>query len=139
MKKVLALAFVAISFLTSCSSDETVSVTDEKLKRKWYFRSYQSQGETVQYVHQNCVKDYFELLSDGVFTNNYVTSCGPLIYFTSTGSWTVSGDLITTNESGESKTGKITKLSDTNLQITYQGDFDEDGEEETMKVNYTIN
>lgn len=139
MKKVVAFALVALSLLASCSSDESISVSEEKLIRKWYFKSFKVEGETIQYDHQDCVKDYLELFPDGVYTNNYVTSCAPLNYFTDAGSWTLSGDEITFNDSGDVKIGKITQLTSTNLQITVQGDFDDDGDEETMKTNYTVN
>lgn len=139
MKKLFALAFVALSLMTSCSSDESVSVTEEKLVKKWYYKSFQANGETDAYGHQACSKDYIQFLADGTYIEHYVNTCSPLDTETFTGSWVLEGNTVAVSIDGDNFSGKVTKISATELQITQNGDYDEDGDDEKIKANFTNN
>lgn len=136
MKKVFALAFVALSLMTSCSSDESVSVTEEKLVKKWYYKSFQANGQTDVYEHQLCSKDYVQFLADGTYIEHYINTCSPLDTETFTGSWVLEGNTVAVSIDGDNYNGKITKITDTELQITEEGDYDEDGDDEKSRTNF---
>lgn len=137
MKKLFAFAFIALSLFSSCSSDDSVNVTEEKLTKKWYYKSYQANGTTEVYEHQSCTKDYMEFIADGSYKESYVQTCSPLSIGTSTGNWTLDGNEVFIVLEGESYSGKITSISDTKLQITVVADYDDDGDDENIKANFT--
>ena len=139
MKKLFLFAFVSLSLFSSCSSDDSINVTEEKLTKKWYYKSYKVNGTTGAYEHLPCGKDYIELLPDGIYREFYINECDPIVSGTSTGSWIIDGTTIAIAIEGDSYSGKITKLSATDLQIKATTDFDEDGEDEVVLLNYTSN
>lgn len=139
MKKVFAFAIVALSLVTSCSSDDSLSVTEEKLVKKWYFKSSQANGQTEVYDHLTCGKDYIEFLPDGNYSEYYVNECNPTSAGTETGNWDLEGNTVFVSLSGNSFSGKVTELSSTKLQITLVADYDDDGDTENVKVNFTNN
>ena len=49
------------------------------------------------------------------------------------------GNTVAVAIEGENYSGKVTKLSDTQLQLTVRADYDDDGDEENVKVNFTNN
>lgn len=139
MKKLFASTFIALALFSSCSSDDSVNVTEEKLAKKWYYKSYQANGTTEVYEHESCAKDYAEFLANGSYVESYVQNCSPLSIGTSSGNWTLDGSRVFVTLEGESFNGKITSISDTKLQITVVGDYDDDGDDENIKVNFTSN
>lgn len=139
MRKLFLFALASIAMLSSCSSDDSVNVTEDKLTKKWYYKSYQANGETEPYDHLPCAKDYVEFLSTGSYIEFYVSNCSPLQTDPSTGSWVLDGNTVAVAIDGENYSGKVTKLSDTELQLTVRADYDDDGDEENVKVNFTNN
>ncbi len=139
MKKIFSLAFIALSLFSSCSSDDSVDASEEKLAKKWYYKNYQANGQTEVYEHMTCTKDYVEFLVDGTYKEFYVEQCTPLSTSVDTGNWDLEGNTVYVTLSGDSFSGKITSISSTALQITIVGDYDDDGDEENIKVNFTNN
>jgi major membrane immunogen (membrane-anchored lipoprotein) len=139
MKKLILFAFVSLSVLSSCSSDDAVNVSEEKLTKKWYYKSYQSNGNTEAYEHLPCGKDYMQFLADGTYVEYYVNDCDPIDDGSSTGNWVLDGNTVFVTIDGDAFDGKITKLSATDLQITVMADYDGDGEDEKVKVNFKSN
>lgn len=139
MKKLFLFALASIAMLSSCSSDDSVKVTEDKLTKKWYYKSYQANGETEVYDHLSCAKDYVEFLPNGSYIEFYVNNCSPLETGSSTGNWDLDGNTVAVAIDGENYSGKVTKLSDTELQLTVRADYDDDGDEENVKVNFTNN
>lgn len=139
MKKIVFFAFVLVSSLSSCSSDDAVNVSEEKLLKKWYYKSYQANGTLEAYDHLPCGKDYLEFLADGLYREVYINECNPTATGTSTGSWVLEGNTVAVAIEGENYSGTITKLSSTELQITLMADYDDDGDEEKVRINLTSN
>ncbi len=142
MKKLLLLlSFVAVS-LTSCSDDDSsssVAVNEANLMKKWYYVSYEVAGQTIPYDNLACGRDYTEFKANGVAVEYTVWACDPLDADTDTGSWSLSGNTISGTFFGSTVTGTVSSLTATTLQITDTFDFDDDGTDETVKVNYSTN
>ena len=143
MKKLfLLLSFVAVS-LTSCSNDDdsssSVAVNEANLMKKWYYVSYEVAGQTIPYDNFACAKDYTEFKANGVLEEYTVYSCDPIDADTDTGTWSLSGNTISGTIFGETVTGTVSSLTATTLQITDTFDFDDDGTDDTVKVNYSTN
>lgn len=135
MKKIFTLGLGIFLFL-SCSSDdngganEAAKLTD----KKWYAVSFTVLGQTlpVESDYPDCGKDYVMFKTGGVFESNYFTEdCQE---FTDNGTWTLDGKNIVTNQDGYVTNAVIKKLSATELQLTTQEDFDEDGKMETITL-----
>lgn len=137
MKKLFALAFVALSLMTSCSSDDSVSVTEEKLAKKWYFKSSKANGQTEVYEHLPCAKDYIEFLADGSYKENYVEQCSPLSTTIDTGNWILEGNTISISAEGNLFDAKVNKISSSEMQLTVVADEDGDGDEEKIITTFT--
>ena len=142
MKKLfLLLSFVAVS-LTSCSDDDSsssVAVNEANLMKKWYYVSYEVAGQTIPYDNLACGRDYIQLKADGVIDEYTVWACDPIDADTETGTWFLNGNTITANFLVESVTGTVSSLTATTLQVTDTFDFDDDGTDETVKINYSTN
>ena len=142
MKKLLLLlSFVAVS-LTSCSDDDSsssVAVNEANLMKKWYYVSYEVAGQTIPYDNLACGRDYIQFKANDVAEEYYVNSCDPLDADTDLGTWSLSGNTISVTFFGSTLTGTVSSLTATTLQITDTFDFDEDGTDETVKVNYSTN
>ena len=143
MKKLLLLlSFVAVS-LTSCSNDDdsssTVAVNETNLMKKWYYVSYEVAGQTIPYDNLECGRDYIQFKANDVVEDYYVNSCDPLDADTDLGTWSLSGTTISATFFGSTVTGTVSSLTATTLQITDTFDFDEDGTDDTVKVNYSTN
>jgi len=142
MKKLLLLlSFVAVS-LTSCSNDDdsssTVAVNEANLMKKWYYVSYEVAGQTIPYDNLECGRDYMQFKADDVVEDYYVNSCDPLDADTDLGTWSLSGNTITlTFEGDEPTSATISSLTETTMQATDQWDFDDNGTEETVKINFS--
>ena len=139
MKKIFLLPILSLLMLSSCSSDDSINVSEDKLIKKWYYKSYQANGTTEAYEHLPCGKDYMEFLADGLYKEVYINECNPTSGGTSTGSWVLEGSTVAVAIEGENYSGKVTKLSTTELQITLMADFDDDGDEEQVRANFTSN
>jgi hypothetical protein len=139
MKKIFLLPILSLLMLSSCSSDDSVTVSEEKLTRKWYYKSYQANGTTDAYEHLPCAKDYVEFLANGTYIEYYITNCNPTSIGNSTGSWILEGSTVAVAIDGENYSGKVTKLTTTDLQLTLTADYDDDGDEEKVRVNFTSN
>ena len=143
MKKLLLLlSFVAVS-LTSCSNDDdsssTVAVNETNLMKKWYYVSYEVAGQTIPYDNLECGRDYMQFKADDVVEDYYVNSCDPLDADTDLGTWSLSGTTVSATFFGSTVTGTVSSLTATTLQITDTFDFDDDGTDETVKINYSTN
>lgn len=142
MKKLfLLLSFVAVS-LTACSDDDSsssVAVNEANLMKKWYYVSYEVAGQTIPYDNLACGRDYTEFLAEGVLKEYTVWACDPLDADTDLGTWSLSGNTISGTIFGETVTGTVSSLTATTLQITDTFDFDDDGTDETVKINYSTN
>ena len=143
MKKLLLLlSFVAVS-LTSCSNDDdsssTVAVNEANLMKKWYYVSYEVAGQTIPYDNLECGRDYMQFKADDVVEDYYVNSCDPLDADTDLGTWSLSGTTVSATFFGSTVTGTVSSLTATTLQITDTFDFDDDGTDETVKINYSTN
>jgi hypothetical protein len=143
MKKLLLLlSFVAVS-LTSCSNDDdsssSVAVNEANLMKKWYYVSYEVAGQTIPYDNLECGRDYIQFKANNVVEDYYVNSCDPLDADTDLGTWSLSGTTVSATFFGTTVTGTVSSLTATTLQITDTFDFDDDGTDETVKINYSTN
>ncbi|MBA4153513.1 lipocalin family protein [Flavobacterium sp.] len=143
MKKLLLLlSFVAVS-LTSCSNDDdsssSVAVNETNLMKKWYYVSYEVAGQTIPYDNLECGRDYIQFKANDVVEDYYVNSCDPLDADTDLGTWSLSGNTVSATFFGTTVTGTVSSLTATTLQITDTFDFDDDGTDETVKINYSTN
>ena len=143
MKKLLLLlSFVAVS-LTSCSNDDdsssSVAVNEANLMKKWYYVSYEVAGQTIPYDNLECGRDYIQFKANDVVEDYYVNSCDPLDADTDLGTWSLSGTTVSATFFGTTVTGTVSSLTATTLQITDTFDFDDDGTDETVKINYSTN
>ena len=139
MKKLFVFAFVSLSMLSSCSSDDSVNVSEEKLTKKWYYKSYQVNGQIYPFEHMSCGKDYMELLANGTYIEYYVNTCNPIDDGISSGNWVLEGNTLAIAIGDGFEGGKITKLTDTELHVTATKDFDDDGDTEKVKYTFTNN
>lgn len=142
MKKGLILCLILSTItMSSCSdsNEEAVVVTVEKLMKKWYNKSYNINGTTFPYdSHMTCGKDNIEFSTGAVYTQNDVTACEPTETTTVTGTWSLEDDIVTVFINNITTVAKITRLSETDLQLTTVSDWDGDGQIETIKANFTI-
>ncbi|AWH84759.1 hypothetical protein HYN59_06315 [Flavobacterium album] len=138
MKKVLGLS-LALAFFASCSDDDG-PVDMGKLTRKWYQVSTEANGETEPYdENEVCGKDYIEFISGGTFKSVDVYDCDgtmPLMD-TSTDTYTTSGHTITVGSGSNTGSVTVEKLNSNELKISYQDDWDGDGDEEKVIETYT--
>ena len=138
MKKIFTLG-LGILMLASCSSDDSgSSIDNSKLTdKKWYSVSATVLGQTfpVENDYPNCERDYIMFKTGGVFETSYHTEdCQE---FTENGAWVLDGKTITTNEDGDITNAVIKKLTNTQLEVTTQEDFNQDGEMETITLRLT--
>lgn len=122
--------------LAGCSSDDNESSIDSaKLTdKKWYAVSFTVLGQTlpVESDYPECGREYVMFKTGGVFESSYFTSdCQE---FTDNGMWTLEGKNIVTNQDGDVTNAVVKKLTATELQVTTQEDFDEDGKMETVTL-----
>ena len=143
MKKIITLfVLVAMSLSFSyCSDDDndSTAVTEANIAKKWYYVSYEVNGQTIPYENSECARDYIKFISGGTFEEYLVMSCDPLVAETVNGTWSLSGNTISGTIFGETVTGTVSSLTATTLQITDTFDFDDDGTDETVKINYSTN
>jgi len=142
MKKLGILCCLLAMTFSSCSDDDNKSnISLDLLLKKWYYVSYEFEGETFPYEHEFCARDYIEIQSAGVAKDVLVEFCtDPISYDIATGTWTLNGNkfTVTFNELELYViTGTITNLTTTTLRIKAQEDFDDDGTMETYYVNFT--
>lgn len=140
MKKFFTLG-LGILMLASCSSDDSGSSIDaSKLtNKKWYAVSFKVLGQTipVETDYPQCGREYIMFKTGGVFASNYFTvDCQEFI---DNGSWVLDGKTIATNQDGSITNAKINKLTSTELIVTSQEDFDEDGKLDTITLTLTSN
>ncbi len=138
MKKLIGLG-LALALFSSCSDDDS-SVNMDNLIGKWYYVSVTANGETELYDdHEVCGKDYIEFSADGTLTSVDVWDCDGTTPVTDVESvmYTTSGNKITAMASGLSSTVTVTKLTSGELEISYRGDDDGDGDEETVIDTYS--
>lgn len=105
------------------------------LQGKWYFVSTSINGETELYDdHEPCGKDYLEFLPNNVIKQVDVWDCDGNNPVSSEyeATYTTSGNKITLGVEGQSNTVTVQKLTNSELEVTYKEDWDEDGNEETI-------
>lgn len=125
MKKVsilFASALVLGLSLTSCSKDEDNGPAS--LEGKWNASKEGSVIGGTEYLvdymgnESGCSKDYVNLTSAGVFTDvDYDSTDSPCEAFTSTGTYTRSGNNITVTADGYEDTVEIMNLTSSELKI----------------------
>jgi hypothetical protein len=138
MKKFLGLGLLAIAF-ASCSDDDGPNVDMNQLAKKWYFSSYSVAGQTFpDEDNEPCGKDNIEFAA-GTYTAIDVYDCvdGAPVSDVITGTYTVDGHIVTLNIFGESSTATVTELTATSLKVSYQDDFNDDGNSVTIIETYT--
>lgn len=133
--KTFGMLLTAITVISCSSSDDPT--TSGELVGKWYYKEYRAGGETYPYEdHEPCGKDYVQFNADGTGVNVDVWDCeldaAPFSY-------TRSGNSISITSDGETDTVQIVELSSTTLQVTYNDDFDEDGDNDTVIEVFTKN
>lgn len=139
MRKIFTLG-LGLLLLSSCSSDDNGSSADvSKLtNKKWYFSKYVVLGQTIPYENDDatCGRDYNQFLSNGVLEEGYYNNCE---LYLDEGAWVLEGNKLIGSFEGDVQTATIKKLTDTALEIESKADYDEDGDEETVKVVFTSN
>lgn len=143
MKKLLLFVSIFAISLVSCSDDDdnSTTVNEANLLKKWYFKEYVVAGQTIPYVNEPCGRDYMEFLTGGVYKEYYVYSCDPTEADTDTGAWALSGTTLTVNILGDTYSGTISSLTSTTMQLTTTADFDDDTStpDVSIKINFTSN
>lgn len=138
MKKLIVFALLAIVSFGCSSSDDSVSVTEEKLVGKWYYSTTKVAGQTFPYDdHEDCGKDYVEFKADGTLFDVDVWDCE--VYDDLVGTWTIDGNKIVIASFGEVLTGTVKKLNANTLVVSTKYDFFENGQEITVVETYTRN
>lgn len=141
MKKLFTLA-LGLVLLASCSSDDGGSSTIETSKltnKKWYGVSVTVLGQTfpVTNDYPDCDRDYVMFKTGGAFDSSYHNAdCQE---FVDSGTWTLEGTTITTNEDGDITSAVIKKLTATELEVTTQEDYNLDGQMETVTMVLSTN
>lgn len=133
MKKILAFGAFAL-LLTACSDDDGPSINYNNLYKKWYNVGFKVNGNTIPYDdHEVCGKDYIEFSESTVsFVDVYgcdggVQAGSDVLPYTRNGR----------NITADGETVKIKKLTSTALEIEVIGDYDEDGDDDTIVNVYT--
>ena len=126
LKIVLFSVFAMGLTLTSCSDDDS-SGGNASIEGKWeYFKegmSANGQEVLTDWEHtEGCNKDYIEINDDGTYTDVYYygENCET---DTETGTWERDGNNITVDFDGETMTGKIAKLTSSELRIEVEEDM----------------
>lgn len=146
MKKILALA-LGFVLLMSCSNDDSGNGTiDTSLltDKKWYAVSRFVLGQTVPYENDNpeCGRDYVEFKTDEIFHDAYFYDCALYIR---QGNWSKNGNQITITNSNEENEEEliavitITKLTNSELEVISNYDFNDDGVEENVVLKMSSN
>lgn len=140
MKKIFTLA-LGFLILASCSSDDNGSSIDASkfTDKKWYAVSIKVLGQTIpaDSDYPECGREYIMFKTGGVFATSYFNEdCQE---FVEVGSWVLDGKTIATNQDGSITNAKIKKLTDTQLQVTTQEDYNEDGKTETITLLLSSN
>lgn len=140
MKKILTLV-LGLVLVASCSSDDSGgSIDASKLtNKKWYAVSTTVFGITfpIENDYPDCNRDYIMFNTGGVFVDAYHDQdCEEFI---DNGSWVMEGKIITTNQDGEITSATVKKLTSSQLEVTTEEDFDEDGEMETITLLLSSN
>jgi len=146
MKRFLVLG-AALALLASCSDDDKATTVnmDELVGKAWYPAAVNANGETELYDgHVQCginlQEDSIEFNSNGTVTEIDVTGCNGSnpVSTTYTADYTVSGRKITISQDENTTVIYTVKtLTETQLVVSYPGDYDGDDDEETITVTYT--
>jgi hypothetical protein len=123
MKKIilLAVAFVSLATITSCSNDDDNNQS-ASLEGKWeYFKEGVASGGQevlVDYEHQaGCAKDYSMVTATTIVDHTFFgTSCTEDV---TTSNYTRNGNIITVTIGGETFTSEIKTLDGSTLKIYY--------------------
>lgn len=127
MKKIkfTLLSVFAVLFLVSCSSDDNEGGIDTNLVLgKWYKHSFTLNGETLPFQnHENC-KDYWEFFEDGTLKTVIIWDCA--FEYEDINTYSISGNILTTDYNGQVENVKIIKLTNSELLLesnSEEGDF----------------
>lgn len=133
MKKLIGLG-LALALFASCSDDDSSSVNLDNLEGKWYPVSTKVAGETFEYEHMPCAKDYIEFVAGGVYRTYEVWDCDGNTVSDSdqeVGTYSTDGNKLTVTIDGDASTVTVKKLTGSTLNVSYKYDMDEDGEDDT--------
>jgi len=133
MKKLLGLALVA-SLFASCSDDDSAStsVNLDLLVKKWYPTSYVLNGQTIAYDdHEECGNDFLEFYDNGTARFVDIWDCEEVI---DNGTYTVSGNTITSDLGNGPETVNVITLTATDLVIEQA--YTESGVTVTMQQKF---
>jgi len=146
MKRFLVLG-AALALFASCSDDDKATTVnmDELVGKAWYPAAVNANGETELYDgHVQCGsllrEDSVEFNTDGTVTEIDVTGCNGSnpISDTYTSDYNVSGRKITIAiDENTTTVWTVKSLTETQLVVSYLGDYDGDDDEETITVTYT--
>ena len=111
------------------------------LQGKWYFVATSANGETEEYEHMPCGKDYMEFLPDGLLKQKSIWDCDgeTPVAFDFEAEYTTGSNTITITVQGQTQTVNVKKLTSSELEVTYTEDYDEDGDEETVTERMSRN
>lgn len=125
MKKIkfTLLSVFAVLFLVSCSSDDNENGIDTTLiLGKWYKHSVIHNGETYPVQQHGDCRDYWEFFENGTLKSVIIWDCAE--EYEDMYTYSISGDILTTDYNGQVDNVKIVKL--TNSELTLEGSVSED-------------
>jgi len=130
IKNTLIFSLLASFVLFSCSSDDD-NGAKASIVGKWAFVNTVVNGVPIPYDdHEDCGKDYIELKADGTYVSIDVWDCEE--YVDDSGTYTYEGNTITID--GQST--EVIKLTNSELSIKGTEDFDGDGTDEEIIINF---
>lgn len=135
--------FISITIFCSCVPDDEnntnppIMERNEKLTGLWYFDDAIINGEVFPYPdHEDCGKDYIEFRADGTFLQVDIWECEEDI--DASGTYTVSSETITiTYSENDIQSIKIINLTNQNLTLESNYDYNDNGEEEAVQQRFT--
>jgi hypothetical protein len=121
--KIFFYLVLSILILVSCSKEDAVPTIDvSKLTKKWYPEAEIFLGETFPYEgHEECGKDFIEFFADGTYVDVDIFNCEASI---GRSTWDLNGDNLNLNNPDLYDGMRITKLTDTVLEITGLADYE---------------
>ncbi len=137
------ILFISINLFYSCIPDDENNTNppgeeiDENLTGIWYYKDAIVNGEIIPYpYHEECGKDYIDFREDGTFVYVEIWECEEDI--DASGTYTVSNETITIQYSANDiQTIKIINLTNQDLTLESNYDYNDNGEEEAVQQRFT--